>query len=441
MGNCTYNWDDAGNRLSAGGKNYTPNAYNQYTAVTGDVIHNGSEHEIDQYKAMTYKYYGDTYLSSVSGSGKTYQLYYDALGRCVERKTDGVAKYYLYDGEHWIQEYLANGTSYSGAVYGLGIDEILGRGVNGVAHWPLPDRNGNTAVVTSSMTGSGSTLTTKILEQYRYDAFGTPVVFTGGGIKIDSSAIGNRFLFTAREYNSLFGFYEYRARAYHPGLGRFMSEDPKGFDAGDYNWFRYCGNDPWDRTDPMGLYGMGPGFTPEQWKKFDKAQQAAAARSAAAAERIDKTLASAKGDKSTTKAFEKVFGKGSATAENMSKVSQTLKGMVTALRDDGPKGYFASGISGAEVARQGFNPTTTFGIGAISGKTIQANLDHRSYGDQSALTWTAGHESAHNFGLEHGRINGVTAYKYGNAAERQTYKDLPSAARLGNPDNYMDFAR
>jgi hypothetical protein len=32
-----------------------------------------------------------------------------------------------------------------------------------------------------------------------------------------------------------------------------MSEDPKGFDAGDYNLFRYCHNDPIDFTDPMGL--------------------------------------------------------------------------------------------------------------------------------------------------------------------------------------------
>ena len=31
-----------------------------------------------------------------------------------------------------------------------------------------------------------------------------------------------------------------------------MSEDPKRFDAGDYNLFRYCHNDPIDFTDPMG---------------------------------------------------------------------------------------------------------------------------------------------------------------------------------------------
>ena len=63
----------------------------------------------------------------------------------------------------------------------------------------------------------------------------------------------NRFLFTGREYIQQFGIYEYRARTYHPGLGRFLSEDPKGFDAGDYNLFRYCKNDPEDLTDPMGL--------------------------------------------------------------------------------------------------------------------------------------------------------------------------------------------
>jgi hypothetical protein len=48
-----------------------------------------------------------------------------------------------------------------------------------------------------------------------------------------------------------------------------MSEDPKGFQAGDYNLYRYCFNDPLDRSDPMGLeqeyalarvtaYGYGP---------------------------------------------------------------------------------------------------------------------------------------------------------------------------------------
>ena len=70
-----------------------------------------------------------------------------------------------------------------------------------------------------------------------------------------ASAIGNRFLFTGREYNSQFGFYSIEPERIILGLGRFMSEDPKGFDAGDYNFYRYCANDPWDQTDAMGLQG------------------------------------------------------------------------------------------------------------------------------------------------------------------------------------------
>jgi hypothetical protein len=42
-----------------------------------------------------------------------------------------------------------------------------------------------------------------------------------------------------------------------------MSEDPKLFDAGDYNLFRYCHNDPIDFTDPMGLeVGFGESLIP-----------------------------------------------------------------------------------------------------------------------------------------------------------------------------------
>jgi len=97
-----------------------------------------------------------------------------------------------------------------------------------------------------------------LAETYRYDAFGQPKILSPTGSQLTTSAINNRFMFTGREWAPVnLGFYEYRARAYHPGLGRFMSEDPKGFDAGDYNLFRYCGNDPEDRADPMGLQTIG----------------------------------------------------------------------------------------------------------------------------------------------------------------------------------------
>src|SRR5437899_1705882 len=42
-----------------------------------------------------------------------------------------------------------------------------------------------------------------------------------------------------------------RARYYHPGLARFVSEDPIGF-AGGFNLYSYVGNDPVNYVDPLG---------------------------------------------------------------------------------------------------------------------------------------------------------------------------------------------
>jgi uncharacterized protein RhaS with RHS repeats len=40
---------------------------------------------------------------------------------------------------------------------------------------------------------------------------------------------------------------------YQPELGRFLQPDPQEFEAGDYNLYRYCHNDPVNRSDPTGL--------------------------------------------------------------------------------------------------------------------------------------------------------------------------------------------
>jgi RHS repeat-associated protein len=49
------------------------------------------------------------------------------------------------------------------------------------------------------------------------------------------------------------GLYNYRAREYDPGAGRFLGEDPIGFGAGDANLYRYTGNGPTNATDALGL--------------------------------------------------------------------------------------------------------------------------------------------------------------------------------------------
>jgi len=252
----TYNLDKAGNRTSVtdnanGNATYAPNSLNQYTgSVGGDAIHNGSEHEVDLYKGVSYGYINDEHLTHVTWNNNTYDLKYDALGRCVKRVLNGATTYYIYDGEKPILEYRSTDLSNPAKnLYGKGIDEILMRydpSFNPArTYYYQQDHEGS---VTQLLNASGN-----VIESYKYDAFGAPAIYDADGNQLSSSAYSNRFLFTGREYTNLFGFYEYRARAYHPGLGRFMSEDPKGFDAGDYNLFRYCHNDPIDFTDPMGL--------------------------------------------------------------------------------------------------------------------------------------------------------------------------------------------
>jgi RHS repeat-associated protein len=49
------------------------------------------------------------------------------------------------------------------------------------------------------------------------------------------------------------GFSYYRNRYYHLQLGRLVSRDPIGFEAGDANLYRYVGNGPIGDLDPTGL--------------------------------------------------------------------------------------------------------------------------------------------------------------------------------------------
>jgi len=59
------------------------------------------------------------------------------------------------------------------------------------------------------------------------------------------------------------GFYYMRARYYDPSVGRFVSEDPLGFDGGDVNLYAYVLNNPVMRADATGLAPGDPFLTQE----------------------------------------------------------------------------------------------------------------------------------------------------------------------------------
>ena len=137
---------------------------------------------------------------------------------------------------------------------GAGPDEILLQvSDTGALTRYHSDRHGN---VTFLLDGGGN-----VIERYRYDAFGKPTIFSANNTQLSTSAYGNRFMFQGREWIGELGIYDYRHRYYQPALGRFLQSDPTGFDASDMNLFRYCGDDPVDRSDPMGLDYIDIEFT------------------------------------------------------------------------------------------------------------------------------------------------------------------------------------
>jgi RHS repeat-associated protein len=103
--------------------------------------------------------------------------------------------------------------------------------------------------VTSLTSSSGSVAGT-----YSYDSFGNLSASTG--------TVTNPFRYTGREWDSEVGLYSYRERVYDPSVGRFVSEDPIRFTAGN-NFYDYVYNDPTDYTDPSGLKASGKCCNPK----------------------------------------------------------------------------------------------------------------------------------------------------------------------------------
>jgi RHS repeat-associated protein len=199
-----------------------------------------------------------------SGTSNFMWFGYDPLGRCVKRWLgssgdvySNPATYFHYDGWNLLQEGANAWGPARVYVHGNRVDEIV---------WSYNTSTGGQAYHHYEARGHCTLLTDSagaILEQYEYDAFGWPYFYAANGDSIGSydaqerwagySLFGNRFLFTGREWLSDLKLYDYRNRMYQPELGRFLQPDPKDFAAGDYNLYRYCHNDPVNKSDPTGL--------------------------------------------------------------------------------------------------------------------------------------------------------------------------------------------
>jgi RHS repeat-associated protein len=252
LGDLTYTYDAAGNRTKIGGSfartgvpqgiasaNY--NAANQQLALADKTMtynNNGNLTSLTTPNGTTnYTWNVKNQLVGISGPGVTASFEYDPLGRRVNKAINSNVTEFLYDGVNPVQE--TDGVNVlANILTGLGVDEFLTRTdvAAGTTDTLLTDALGSAVALVDS---AGSVET-----EYTYEPFGATTVA--------GTSSTNSFQYTGRE-NDGTGLYYYRARYYHPGLQRFLSEDPAGFFGGDFNLYAYVGDSPTKYADPLGL--------------------------------------------------------------------------------------------------------------------------------------------------------------------------------------------
>jgi RHS repeat-associated protein len=189
--------------------------------------------------AATFTWNSRNQMATLTKGTTTGSFSYDPFGRRKTKTFNGTATSFLHDGQNIVQEQRA-GNATANLLTGLSLDSVFSRTTAAGTSTLLHDGSGSTLALGDSLGWPGTS--------YTYDPFGSTTQ-TG-------AANDNPYQYTGRE-NDGTGFYHYRARYLHPGMGRFASPDPIGLSGGDINLYSYVGNDPVNSTDPLGLFDFG----------------------------------------------------------------------------------------------------------------------------------------------------------------------------------------
>lgn len=259
-----YSYDKVGNRKIstkgalipiASSRYYNYNAGNRMTDIrigsaTGTIYEsygyddNGSMTGITGNRTMTLTWDANNKVKQIN----TNTFNYDPAGYRIKKVGSTNNNYYL-QGEHLEAIYDNTGTVQAKYLRGSVIDEIV-NGYQLDATSKLVNYTYHHDALQSVLGQSGHE--GSILATQSYSAFGS--------ILSQSGTSNNAQKYTGREFDSETGLYYYRARYYDPVRGDFISEDPKGFDAG-VNFYAYANNNPINANDPSGnIYIFVGGF-------------------------------------------------------------------------------------------------------------------------------------------------------------------------------------
>jgi len=268
LGTLTYNYDADSRTVGKGGSlaainlpsALTNNAYNpgnritKWNGVTAGGYDANNNLTTDPSNGDTYTWNERNNLWTLNGATRTF--YYDAINRRESYYDVGTSISYLWDGIIGIQ--VDNPSLVQNLLTTLD-GEVLAVTTSAGTMVPIHDTLGSTIGLVNS---SGTIPTT-----FTYEPFGR--VTTIG------TASAFPYLFAGMEYDWDTGLYHTMYRYYSPILQRWLSEDPLRYGGGDVNLFAYAGNDPINKSDPLGLQvppasqaagitGAPTGLTPDQ---------------------------------------------------------------------------------------------------------------------------------------------------------------------------------
>jgi RHS repeat-associated protein len=189
---------------------------------------------------------------------KVVEYEYDAFNRLIHKELDadgdgsGTATdiFWVYDGDQAVLQFdgdtaadVSHRYLWGPAVDQLLADETVDDGGEEDVLWAFTDWQGSVRHLASY---NAATDTTTIENEKFFDAYGNVT-------SESNSAVDTLFAYTGRMFDDDTGLQNNLNRWYDPTVGRWLSEDPIGFEAGDPNQYRYVGNSPGDSIDPSGL--------------------------------------------------------------------------------------------------------------------------------------------------------------------------------------------
>jgi RHS repeat-associated protein len=256
-----YSYDDNGNRvndgyevsennqlLSDGKFNYSydkeGNRVSRVEIATGEL----TKYEWDYRNRLVGVFTKDSSGNVVERNQYTYDVFDNRIAKSVDADGAGSAvakeEHFVYDGDEIALTFDGEGNQTERFLHGTQIDQVLAQeNDNGEVLWALTDNQGSVRML---LDNNGD-----VVNNITYDAFGNITLETNPEVNF-------RFSYTGREYDPETGLYNYRARYYDPGVGRFISEDPISFEAGDSNLSRYVNNSPLNYIDPSGFCRITP---------------------------------------------------------------------------------------------------------------------------------------------------------------------------------------